>query len=110
MGAGGARSEPQVNGVLWTGPGAVAAADAFRAVWRFNGVNAHVAGFGAQTAIHTGILIHAQAIQRRSVEQSVCSPQRTNIFAEWPINEDRDQNCYNEDRCLPLKQKSHHRL
>ena len=76
-----------MNRILRTGSGTITAADALGTVGCFHWVNTHFAGFGAQTAIYTLILVHPQAVQRCSIKRSVGSAQRADVLAKWPVNE-----------------------
>ena len=68
---------------------AVSATDAFGTVWRFMHVDAHLAFTRAQTAVDAPVLININLDETNLIEQSIKGTQRADVFAEWPVDENR---------------------
>jgi len=79
-----------------TGVHAFPAPDAFVAVWRRVGIHVHLARLRALPAVHTGVLIHVHSDKTYLLEQSVERSQRTDVFAERPIDKYRRRHTHNE--------------
>jgi len=70
---------------------AISAAYALAVIGCFKWLNAHFAGFAAQRAGNT-FLIHTKPIKADGVEKPIYRAQRTDIFAERTVYDDRKQN------------------
>lgn len=69
-----------------TGVHAFPAPDAFVAVWRSMRIDVHLACPRALATVHAGVLIHTHPDQAYLLEQSIERPQRTDVFAERPVD------------------------
>ena len=89
-----------------TGADAVAAADTLHAVRLFAGIDIHLAGLCAGTAVNTRTLIEAHADEGETVEESIECSQRAEVFAERAVH---DEPRYDDDAeydKFPVKEPS----
>ena len=88
-------------------PDTLAAPDALIAVWCLMRIDIHCACLGAGAAIHTFLPVYAHADQTYLLEESVKSPQRTYVFTERSVDEDRCRDTQNQQEKLPSEQPAH---
>ena len=88
---------------------ALAAADAFGAVGRSAGVNAHGAALGAGAAAGADVAVEALAHQADPLKQGIERSQRAEVFAEGPVDDGRGCDAEQQDRHFPAEQRTESR-
>lgn len=83
---------------------AFAAADTFHAVWFFVYLDIGRAGVLAGGAFCAGGFVHAVAPEGDWVEKSVDSSQGAEIFAEWPVYPEGEDDKRDEKHALPREE------
>ena len=72
------------------------ASDAFVAVWRRVWINVHLACTRALAAVNASVLIYIHPYKAYLLEQSVERPQRTDVFAERPVDKYRGRHTHDK--------------
>ena len=80
---------------------ASSAANTFRTVDFPNRIDFHQTGAGAFTAADTFVRIYTVAEDRYLIENGVKGSERADVFAEWPIDQDRKENRDDQDCVFP---------
>ena len=84
----------------------LSAAYTFRMIWIFRRVYLHLADFRTGAAAHTFFSVYPVAEHRNRVKHGVNSSKRAYVFAEWPINQNRQENCKKKQHVFPGIQPS----
>lgn len=84
----------------------LSAAYTFRMIWIFRRVYLHLADFRTGVAAHTFFSVYPVAEHRNRVKHGVNSSKRAYVFAEWPINQNRQENCKKKQHVFPGIQPS----
>ena len=80
---------------------ASSAADTFRTVDFPDRIDFHLTGAGAFTTADAFVRIYTVAEDGYLIENGVKGSERTDVFAEWPVDQDRQDDCDDQDRILP---------
>ena len=80
------------DSIYRTAPNTIPAADTFGAVWIFTDINVHLTGRFTFSTVDTAFSIDLVAVQRNWIKNTVNRAQRADIFAEWTIKCNRQEN------------------
>lgn len=81
-------------------------ADTFRSICVLNRITSHIAVFGADSAVNAAVGVHLIAKERDSVKNRINTAKRADIFAEWAVDHDRQQDRDDQDGHFPSVEPS----
>lgn len=98
---------PTRNGVYRTCLLTPSATDTFRTVGVFHRVDHHLASLCTFSTVNAFFCIYSIAKNRNFVKYRIKSAQRTDIFTEWPVNNNREYDRNHKNRIFPYKKPSY---